>query len=205
MASRRSPGGGRKPTGPFAKKDATLSTRVTTELLDALKAEAKRSRRALSQEVELRLRGSLHAPADQSWGAPHVLRLAELVSMVTRSVETGMGANPFDEKPSEFAWHKNADTHAAVSKAIEVILTRFKPAQKGPPSKVLADKAAWLEQQFGREFAQREGTAEALGISCALGLLDQMAWLHSPPSDKPDNAHYSDLHYRLPRIREDLK
>jgi hypothetical protein len=207
MGRQRAPGGGRKPQGEFGGKSAVFSTRITPELRAALGREAARSGRSVSQEVERRLRDSLEMPSElqKEWGPPHIRILAKLLSDVTHSVEGRLGAHPFDEKPSEFAWHKNGHTHAAVCTAINAILARWKPAQPGPTPEALKQPSEWIAQQFGQEVAERECTPEAVGLSCALGLLDQMARLQRPPIDHPASVHYSPNYHWYPEAREILK
>jgi Arc-like DNA binding domain len=198
---------GRPPQGEFAGKTEAFATRITRELRDGLEREAKRNGRSLSQEVELRLRGSLEMPSklQRQWGPPHIRELARLVALAARSVEQRLGAGPFEEKLSAFAWHKNGSTHAAVCVAINAILARYKPAQPGPMPELLKQPSEWLVQQFGQERAERECTPEGVGLSCALGLLDQMEMLEPPPIKKPADHHYSENYYLLPQIREILK
>ena len=52
---KRKPGPGRPPSGPFKSKHATITTRVTTETYERLKAEAAAEARSLSQWIEMRL------------------------------------------------------------------------------------------------------------------------------------------------------
>jgi hypothetical protein len=92
-----------------------------------------------------------------------------------------------------------------VCTAINTILARYKPAQPGPVPERHKDGFEWLVQQFGQDRAEQECSPEGVGLSCALGLLDQMAMLKPPPIDRPANDHYSDNYSWMSHTREILK
>jgi hypothetical protein len=189
---KRAPGGGRKPAGPYSNKLATLSTRITQELRERLDQETERHRAergaapwSLSQEIEQRLRHSLTGSEEitRQWGPPHVRALAYLISRVVRSVEASAGGNPFEM--SDQSWHRSTFTHAAVLAAISEILDHYKPSSS------VVDDSAVLSPQ-------------GVGISCARGLLSQVATTPSPAFPPPANAHYAEGFYTFPDIRQIL-
>jgi hypothetical protein len=202
---KRAPGGGRKPKGPISKNAGWLQARITEDLRARLEDAAERNGHSMSQEAQIRLKESFDLPAElqKLWGPPHIQALARLVARVVRSVETMAGADPFGTEAGEFAWHRNAYTHAMVSAAIAVILARYKP--DGPvqvPEQVIKS-TEWIVQESGEEQAERQRTPESMGLSCALGLLNQMASMREPPPHSL-NAHYAESYYRLPNINKIL-
>ena len=210
---KRAPGGGRKPTGPFANKLSTLSTRITQETRDRLEQATARRRAeqgatpwSLSQEIEFRLRESLKLPeelrkAEKAWGPAHIKALAQLVSRLVKSVEQTVGA---DKEASDLSWHRNSYTHAAVARAIAVLLAHYKPAGRAQtPPKVKRDRE-WIEREASKEQAKLQQTPESVGLSCALGLLDQLSYYTTPPVDRPANAHHAEGYSIFPNIREIL-
>jgi hypothetical protein len=130
---------------------------------------------------------------------PHVRALAQLVSRVVRSVETSAGANPFAE--GEFAWHRNPYTHAAVTAAINALLAHYKPAGAVRVPEAVEKSRAWIEQKEQADLAR---TPESVGLSCALGLLSQLATYSAPPLNRDDGANYASGFNVLPDIREIL-
>jgi hypothetical protein len=211
---KRAPGGGRKPQGPFSNKLATLSTRITAELRQRLDQETEHRRKArgaspwsLSQEIETRLRESLDLPAELqvAWGPPHIKALAQLVSRVTRSIEAGAGADPLTNEAGELAWHRSPFTHAALVSAVAAILAHYKPAGEIQTPPELKRSTEWIEREAGEREAGRQRTPENFGMSCARGLLGQLAFQQAPPLNHSANARYGESHYVLPHIRDILK
>src|SRR5258708_33251456 len=115
----RAPGGGRKPLGA-SKKTKTFATRIKPEIFTALKREADRSERSLSQEVEIRLRESLELPAklQKDWGAEHVEALARLVSEIVRTGETAVRPNSNFYEAGHLAQNKSPPPHASAPTAV---------------------------------------------------------------------------------------
>jgi hypothetical protein len=167
-----------------------------------LEQTAAENGRSLSQEAQLRLQRSFDLPEEllKQWGPPDVKALAQLVSRVTRTVHTSVGASPFHEA-GDLAWHRNPFTHAAVSAAITVLLERYKPAGSIQPPPEVMKRASWV----GPEEAQTVITPESVGQSCALGLLSQLDHMTPPPRNTPAGARYGERHYVLPDIRDVLE
>ena len=65
-------------------------------------------------------------------------------------------------------------------------------------------RAEWIERESGKEEFERQCTPESVGLSCALGLLDRVAYQQSPPGNPPANEHYAEGYYVFPKIREIL-
>lgn len=75
-ASQRRPGGGRKPQGEYANRKASFTMRMSVDLRAGLERSARKTGRALSQEVEHLLRGALGLTA----GGPGVRRREQRIS-----------------------------------------------------------------------------------------------------------------------------
>ena len=213
---KRAPGGGRKPTGPFANKLSTLSTRITQETRDRLEQATARRRAeqgatpwSLSQEIELRLRESLKLPeelrkAEKAWGPEHIKALAQLVSRLVRSVEGTVGADSFAKEASDLSWHRNSYTNAAVARAIAVLLAHYKPADQAQTPPKIKRQTEWIEREAGKEHTELQQTPESVGLSCALGLLSQLSNYTMPSFDRPANEHHAEGYFIFPNIREIL-
>ncbi len=184
---KRAPGGGRKPLGA-SKKTKTFATRIKPEIFTALKREADRSERSLSQEVEIRLRESLELPAklQKDWGAEHVEALARLVSQIVRTVETAVGANSNFDEAGNLVWNKSPYTHAAVTTAIGRAMAHFTPAGEIETPRHIMGSADWMKREnYSPEDIKRLQTPQAIGLACVLPLLDQRMWSSPPPIPKP--------------------
>jgi hypothetical protein len=203
---KRAAGGGRKPHGPISGNAGWLQARITVDLHDRLKRAAGENGRSVSQEAQVRLKESFDLPTElqKAWGAPHIKALAQLVSRAVRSVETSAGVNPFAEDAGDLAWHRNPFTHAAVIAAISTILAHYKPPGAVKLPKEVERRTAWIEQESGKEQAAHHRTPESVGLGCALGLLNQVAYYTKPPLNPPSGAHYASGFYVLPHIREIL-
>src|SRR5262245_24537634 len=115
----RAPGGGRKPQGEYTNRKGQFSMRISEELRARLKREADRSGRALSQEVEDRLRKSL---VERDWtkklyGPPHNKALGEDVSVLARRIEQTTNSN----------WRESPFAFEALRIATERILLGYAP------------------------------------------------------------------------------
>lgn len=175
---------------------------------ERLEREAKQNGRSLSQEAQVRLKESFDLPAQlqKQWGPPHIKALAQLISRVVRSVENGAGANPFATADSDLAWHRNAFTHTAVCAAISAILARHKPEGTVEIPEAVKKGTEWIVREAGEEQAERERTPEALGLSCARGVLDQLTYQQQPPPlNHQPNAHFAEGYYVFPDIHKILK
>jgi hypothetical protein len=203
---KRAAGGGRKPKGPISGNAGWLQARITVDLHERLKRAADENERSVSQEAQVRLKESFDLPAElqKAWGAPHVKALAQLISRVVRSVETSAGEAPFAVEAGELAWHRDPYTHAAVVVAINTILAHYKPTGAVKVPKEVEKRTAWIEQESGKEQAANQRRPESTGLSCALGLLNQVASYSPPPLNPPSGAHYASGFYVLPHIREIL-
>jgi hypothetical protein len=199
LKRKRAPGGGRKPQGP-TRKESMLQARIPDDLLARLDRSAAENGRSRSLEAHVRLQESFDLPArmQKDWGAPDVRDLVRLISRVVRSVHTSAGAHPFEEA-GDLAWHRNAWTHAAVETAIMTLLASYKPAGVVDPPPEVMKRASWVAP----DQAASVTTPQSVGLSCAMGLLHQLAILDTP-TKMDANAHYGDNYYVLPRIRKNL-
>jgi TraY domain len=198
---KRAPGGGRKPKGPIGGNASWFQARITEDLRVSLERAAAENGRSLSQEAQVRLKESFDLPAElqKAWGPPEVKELAQLVSRVVRSVQTSVGADPF-ETAGDLAWHRNPFTHAAVRTAIETLLAHHKPEGSfGIPPEV-KKRAQFVDP----EHADAMTTPESVGLSCAFGLLSQIATASPPRFPPPANAQYAEGFYTFPNIRRVL-
>jgi hypothetical protein len=197
---KRAAGAGRKPKGPIVSNGAWMQARITEDLRTSLERAAAENGRSLSQEAQVRLKESFDLPArmQKDWGPPDVRELARLVSRVVRSVHNSVGGNPFLEA-GDLAWHRNAFTHAAVETAIKTVLASYKPAEPMETPPEVMKRASWVSP----DQADKVTTPESVGLSCAMGLLDQIAILETPKNPGA-NTHYGDNYYVLPRIRKTL-
>jgi TraY domain len=197
---KRAAGGGRKPKGPINGNAGWLQARITEDLRARLEQAAAKNGRSLSQEAQVRLQETFDLPArmQKDWGPPDVRELARLISRVVRSVHSSVGANPFLEA-GDLSWHRNAFTHAAVETAIMTLLASYKPAEAVETPPEVKKRASWVSP----DQADNVTTPESVGLSCAMGLLDQLAIMETPTKIGA-NVHYGDNYYVLPRIRKTL-
>jgi len=197
---KRAPGGGRKPKGPISGNAGWLQARITADLHDRLKREAEQNGRSVSQEAQVRLKESFDLPAElqKAWGPPHIKALAQLVSRAVRSVETTAGADPFAEA-GDLAWHRNSFTHAAVCAAVAAVLAHYKPARSMQTPPEVKKRAA----MFGKEQAAAQCTPESVGLSCALGVIEQLK-MQRPSLIQDATAHYAEGYYVFPHINDIL-
>jgi hypothetical protein len=118
MTRKRAPGAGRKPRGPFKGKTATLTTRITPQTRAALERAAKnrRPRISLSQEVEVRLDGSIRRDREHD-RKRHIRALAEAVALLAQQVERATGK----------CWRDDPFTGEALRHAIEFLISHYRP------------------------------------------------------------------------------
>jgi hypothetical protein len=199
---KRAPGGGHKPKGPISKNAGWLQARITEDLRARLEQEAAQNGRSLSQEAQVRLKESFDAPAklQAEWGPPHIKALAQLVSRVARSVEGCVG-DPFGSESEALGWHRNAFTHAAISAAVTALLAHYKPDGPVEIPEDIRKSTEWMAE----EQAAHQRTPEGVGLMCALGVLQRVAYQEPPPLNPSAGTHYAEGYYVFPQIRRDLK
>ena len=202
MTNKRAAGGGRKPRGPFVGNSAWLQARITEDLRARLEREAALNGRSLSQEAQVRLKGSFDLPAElqKAWGPPHIKDLAQLISSAVRSIEMAVNDDPLPERTGDWSWHRNPFTHATVCAAINAILAAYKPVGAMEVPLEVRKRAELL----GPEYAEAQATPEGLALSIVRGLLEQLTWMEKPPTNPDAKAHYGAKHHVLPNIRNDL-
>ena len=139
-ARKRAPGAGRKPRGDYSGKTDTFTTRITPDTRRALERAAAAKRRSLSQEVEHRLRLSLHRPS----GKVHNRALGHAITMLADRIE----------RETQEDWRRDAFTGLALCYAVEMFLQHFAPAAEGahaiPPA--IETAAAKMRPDFADRY-----------------------------------------------------
>jgi hypothetical protein len=210
MVRKRAPGGGRKPKGPFKNKDATLTTRITRDVREALDREADRNNRSLSQEVEYRLVQSLTAGDVELRGNRRNRALGYIVGRLAGLIEQETGEN----------WRRDKFTFETVQSAIETMLFKLAPEglakiptrvkrQAEHQARILARaRTTMIPKGFAKTLAlikKQKPTPAAIGNSFAEGMLLQMEIMKKPPLNHSRKEHYAKEFYLMPDLRRDLE
>jgi hypothetical protein len=195
---KRAPGGGRKPQGQYGGNTATITVRVRPEVRAELDRERKRNRLSLSQEIQKRLTASFdnlgrkQQPKTYGWTEEEIARnraLAALVGQLAARLERATGAS----------WRRDRYTFDALVAAIGMMLDRMTPAGAVAVPQPIRETA----ERFGSAGDQLNDPAGAAAM-VALSLLNQMMTAELPPADHPENVHYAEGYYLLPKIRQAL-
>ena len=112
---------GRPPRGEHRDVRERVSVRMTTELKGRLEAEARKSDRSLTQEVESRLRDSFEKDdrvTREFAGDRETLGLLRLIGQAVRVLQAETGQT----------WIKDRYTFDQVRRAVPALLDSFKPA-----------------------------------------------------------------------------
>ena len=177
---------GRPPLGEFENKTATLTTRITAELREALGNAAKGNGRSISQEVERRLRDSFddkrildrRERVQRPFGGPENYALFRLISMARQNVEL----------VARKTWMDDPYTFEQVLSAATTIWGSFRPE---------GEAAAPTNMKFPADPA-------TLGYSAAWGALSQVT-LADPEIPLPrKGVRYSREATAASVIRRDL-
>jgi hypothetical protein len=115
MVTKRAPGGGRKPQGPFKAKSANFSTRITAETRAELERLAKAKGNSLSQEVEFLLREVINTSRDTP---PHIRSLERAITLLAKDIERRTGRR----------WNEDAFTGKSLRHGIDALLLNLVPA-----------------------------------------------------------------------------
>jgi hypothetical protein len=195
MKRPRAPGAGRKPKGEYRGKSATFTTRIQPELRAALDKAAVKNNRSLSQEVEKRLHDSFELPAQlaRRFGPSHIAAFSRLVSEVGKGVELVTGKR----------WRDDRFTYEAFKSAVNMLLNRCAAEGDVRVPERCAESANDIDRN-SPGLGEQMRRPEAVGAAAALGLLSQTELMDAPPLNHPDNLHYADQFYVLPRVRRDL-
>jgi len=159
-ARKRAPGAGRKPRGDYSGKTDTFTTRITRDTRHALEQAATASRRSLSQEVEHRLRLSLHKPA----GKEHNRALGHAVVILAERIE----------RETEKDWRRDPYTGQALCHAVGMMLQYFAAAAAADPPAVptaIEKKAAKL---IAPDFAEHYRKPARFGHLRGLNLVTEI-------------------------------
>ena len=170
MARKRAPGGGRKPTGPFRGKSATLTTRITPATRAELDREAKKKDRSLSQEVEIRLTGSL---ASKQRETPiHTRAIAHAITLLAGQIERETGKR----------WSQDPYTGIALRHGIERLIFHFAPTSYGAPvvPPRIKEVAAKLQPNLRESYLR----PELLGVMQAGTIITMIEHAPEPPVRK---------------------
>ena len=164
MARRRRPGGGRKPHGKFPK-DATFTTRLTSETRRALDERAKMSRLSVSATAERVLRLGL----EKSSGKPRNSALGHAVALLAEKVE----------ESAQKSWLEDPFTGRGLLYAIEALPWHFAPTAEGMPGppRGIQEEAAKMPAQF----AERFRTPAGFGHTLAFNLIHEIEQATSYP------------------------
>jgi hypothetical protein len=167
---KRAPGGGRKPSGPFAQNAASLTIRISTDLRAQLETAAKKKGRSLSQEMQARLWKSLGKdPKDHNDPATRAMRaLCFLFSETADKVHFGLVPE----------WSQNRFLFRAFKLAVEKVLDTIEPigeiksplrevSEKIPPRNLQLISDRWTSPETAAEKAA-EGTIDSLFLPAAL-------------------------------------
>ena len=175
MVQKRKPGGGRKPQGEFSGKTAAFTTRITPETRKALERDAQRSGRSLSQEIERQLRIAMRPKkTGLAVEKEHNQALAILIGNLSGAIESVTGQS----------WQQDRFAFEALRATVETLLIKLAPTGdvKTPGQiEMLIQKQPALGDLFRKP--------EAVGASCAFGLLDQLRT--APLEDRNDDYVYS--------------
>jgi len=174
---------------------------MSKELRAGLEREAARNNRALSQEVEHRLRNSMYDPdwTKKLYGPPHNKAVGEAVSVLARRIEQATNTN----------WRESPFAFEALRIATERILLEYAPpkwtADGSYEAPEVIEKRAQNLARHWPEQADLERKPEGVASRIANGLLDNLQNSGYPPLGHPKNQHYSEEFYLLlPKIQEAL-
>lgn len=175
---KHAPGGGRKPSGPFAGKSKTFTTRITPDTQVALAIAAKKAGVSIAQHAEYLLRMALHKPSKaERRNQALALAVASLAEAIERETKTSWRDDPF--------------TGLALLHGIGTLILHFTPMVpkndqrnlKIPPA--IEAEAATMPAGFAERFRTPEGVglfaAHAVGAEIKTSTIrpDQ------EPSDQP--------------------
>ena|SRR5207248_477699 len=118
MGSKRAPGAGRKPQGPFKAKSANFSTRITTDTRAELDRLAKAKGHSLSQQVEHLLREAISNSRDTP---PHIRSLERAIVLLAKDIERRTGRQ----------WNEDPFTAETLRSGFEGMLLNFAPRPDG--------------------------------------------------------------------------
>ena len=178
MGTKRAPGGGRKPQGPFKAKSATFSTRITSDTRAELERLAKAKGHSLSQEVEFLLREVISRSRDNP---PHIQSLERAITLLAKDIERRTGKR----------WNDDVFTGESLRHGIDALLLNLAPPPQGevvvPPQ--LQQAAARSPHHFREElsdpasFGRLQADALAMAIESApLAAGEQSGMFYPAPS-----------------------
>ena len=167
---------GRPPKGDYPNTTARLSCRITQELRDSLDS-ARKGKRSLAQETEMRLRQSFDHDllVEGTFGGRKNYALLRLFRMAMETVEGITGQS----------WHEDAYTHEQCKRAVVAVLKEFRPKGRAEPT------SPWPFE---------DGSPNNLGKEAGFGAAQQVVSI----DDKPTIGMGSGAIFVSTNIRRDL-
>lgn len=184
MATKRGPGGGRKPQGDFAKKSATLTTRLTQKTRSSLERAAQAGGRSISQEAERRIDHSFKLDQEKR---PDLRALATAITMLAEYVE----------RTTDKQWRNDAFAGEALRHGVDFLIRHFAAHGDVMVPTTVAETATRMPPEAAARYASPSG----VGYTEATRVITMIeSW--QPPRDigmyrGPDVPPEWDLHWRL--------
>jgi predicted HicB family RNase H-like nuclease len=175
---KRAPGGGRKPSGPFAGKTSTFTTRIRPDTRRALQLDAEKAGISISQHAEHLLRMALHKP---SRSQRRNQALAQAVVSLAESIERG----------TEASWREDTFTGRALLYGIDALILHYIPSEEK------ADIPPAIEAQavkMPRGFADMLRTPEGFGQVAAYAIIAELESSTVPPDQRNEWTAPINLH-----------
>jgi hypothetical protein len=142
---------------------ANFSTRITSDLRDALERQAKLNGHSLSQEVQQRLVASIRRDRYRD-RQRHICALAEAITLAAERIEGAIGKR----------WHDDAFTAKALQRGIVFLVEHFSPLNTSAAASWNVDEAvniglteaghviAWIESWNFRSLDECMRVAQAV-------------------------------------------
>jgi len=188
---KRAPGGGRKPKGPFAKKTASLTTRITGATRLALEAAARESGRSLSQEVERRLDDSLSKPTLSGSGRRNQAMGAS-IAMLAERLEGWTG----------HTWREDSFTAQALIAAARALMMNFMPPLNDEPT--IPERLAVRASQLHLDEQSTYHRPAPFGTMLAFHLVTEMEEAGKEGSEYPIGIRWPEAKGVIWKISRDL-
>jgi hypothetical protein len=198
MARKRRPGGGRKPASSSGAAKH-FNTRIAPDVRRRLEQEAERNNRTLSREIESRLRESVEFPdyVRKRFGNQLNYALAHYVAEAAKGIDLRTGKS----------WRNDAYSGQALRMCVDIILrhvTNDGPIDIPEPVRQSAEAFARAVPQAPPEQIEFYKSPAGAGQSVALGLIDQLQMLDTPPPNQP-GVYYADHIHLMPKLGKLLR
>jgi hypothetical protein len=153
MKSKRKPGGGRKPRGPFSQNSAMMTVRMPSDLRDEIERSANKKGWSLSQELLWRLRSS-YAKQREEKRSPATRAICFLVGEIARHVDF----NRAKGYRSPVEWHRSPFAFRAFRLALDKLWEALEPPgdiQNNPYQPMFAFLTEQNREKEQSKFSQR--------------------------------------------------